>query len=127
MRKWTFLEDKIIIEYSVIHKNNIRNGFDELSTKIDRTPAAIVNRFYNVLNKSKYSIDNFNDLFKYNKYLLDEPEVKQLLKKFDEQLKTSLYNILEYVNMSDIYLDTEEERNIAVQTFLNSDWYISVT
>ena len=53
MRKWTDKEDKLIIEYAEKHKNNIRNGFKELSIIIDRSSEAIVSRFYNVLNKDK--------------------------------------------------------------------------
>ncbi len=45
MRKWTEYEDKLILEYSIIHKNHIRNGFKELAPLIDRSSDAIVNRF----------------------------------------------------------------------------------
>lgn len=51
MRKWTEKEDEMIIEFSIKHKNHIRNGFKELSLIIDRSSDAIVSRFYNKLNK----------------------------------------------------------------------------
>ena len=53
MRKWTEHEDKLIKEYAIIHQNHIRNGFKQLALIIDRSSDAIVNRFYNKLNKNK--------------------------------------------------------------------------
>jgi hypothetical protein len=126
MRKWTDTEDKMIIEYAITYKQNVRKGFEKLSKLIDRSNSSIVTRYYNKLSK-KNDFKKYEHIFKNNTYLLDEPEVKGLIKLFDSQLKTSLYNILEYVNMSDVYLDTIEEREKAVNYFLNSDWFISVT
>lgn len=120
MRKWTDTEDKMIIEHAITYKHNVRKGFEKLSKLIDRSNSSIVTRYYNKLSK-KNDFKKYEHIFKNNTYLLDEPEVKELMKLFDSQLKASL------VNMSDVYLDTVEEREKAVNYFLNSDWFISVT
>jgi len=49
--KWTIKEDKMIVEYANKYRQNIRFGFNELSTLIGRTNSAIVTRYYNKLNK----------------------------------------------------------------------------
>jgi len=56
MKKWTQREDDMIIAYSRTYSNNLRFGFDQLSSVIGRSTHAIVTRFYNKLNKQ--SINN---------------------------------------------------------------------
>lgn len=51
MRKWTDTEDKMIIEYAITYKQNVRKGFEKLSKLIDRSNSSIVTRYYNKLSK----------------------------------------------------------------------------
>lgn len=49
MKKYSDKEDKLIMFYAEKYGNNIRQGFEVLSKEINRTPSAIVTRYYNKL------------------------------------------------------------------------------
>lgn len=47
MKKWTPEQEFEVVKAAYKNPNNLRQAFEQVSKKIDRTPSSVVTRYYN--------------------------------------------------------------------------------